>query len=256
VCGEQTFKAHRLIICSQSPVFAALCAESKVRASQIIARGDLIHRLSPQFSGLINLTSHNLEAVTKMIEFLYTGSYNTVDISPTYSLHTHTQVHGLAVKYQIYGLVILSATNFASALRHVRDLEVYFQSVRDVYSLPVVQDPPYPSLDAQNQPGNHPPGHHLRAEVIDAALVELSKILASPLVLARFQEICTEVPQFHADFLNVMLEMKIETENALGDGEKDGGMQPLCDSCGPREEGYEIELRCSGCGKECLHSFH
>jgi hypothetical protein len=49
----------------------------------------------------------------------------------------------------------------------------------------------------------------LRAEVVDAALTELSKIISAPPVLARFQEICTEVPQFHADFLNILLEMKL-----------------------------------------------
>jgi hypothetical protein len=214
----------------------------------------MIPRLSPQFSGLINLNSHDLEAVTMMIEFLYTGSYNTVDISPNFSLHIHSQVHGLALEFQIQGLVILSATNFSNSLRRVRDLEVYFQSIRDVYSLPVIRDEPSPPPDAQNQPDYHPPACHLRAEVIDAAFTELSKILSAPPVLARFQEICTEVPQFHADFLNILLEMKLETENCKGEDGQES--QPLCESCGPREERYEIEVRCRGCGKECLYSFH
>jgi len=253
VCGEQIFKTHRLIVCSQSSVLATLCTESLVRASNIPPRS-MIPRLSSQFSGLINLNSHDLEAVTKMTEFLYTGSYNTVDISPTFSLHTHTRVYGLALKYQIQGLVILSATNFSNALRRVCDLEVYFQSIREVYSLPAIRDEPSPLPDAQNQPDYHPPAHHLRAEVIDAAFTDLSKILSAPPVLASFQEICTEVPQFHADFLNILLEMKLETENCKGgDGQES---QPLCESCGPREEEYKIEVQCRGCGKECLYSFY
>jgi hypothetical protein len=245
VCGEQTFKTHRVIVCSQSPVLAALCAESKVRVSQIQAR-DRIPGLSPQFSGLINLNGYDLEAVTKMIEFLYTGSYIKAATSPTFSLHMQTKVYGLALKYQIQGLITLSAENFAASLRCISVLEVYFQSIRDVYNLPAIKDMASPPPDA---PDSRPPANHLRAEVIDAALTELSIILSSPPVLARFQEICSEVPQFHADFLNVLMEMKEETEN----GEM---KQPLCESCGPREEGYEIEVRCRGCGKECLYGFH
>ncbi len=206
-------------------------------------------RLSPQFSGLINLSGHDVETVTKMIEFLYTGSYNTIDTSPAFSLHTHTRVYGLALKYQVQGLVTLSATNFAISLRRVRDLEVYFQSIRDVYSLHAIQDEPSAPPNAQNQPGSPSLAHHLRAEVIDAALTEMSKIMSSPPVLTRFQEICTEVPQFHTDFLNMLMEMKDDAEN----GEEP---RPLCESCGPREEWYEIEVRCRGCGKECLYEFH
>lgn len=256
MCGEQTFKTHRLIICSQSPVLAALCAESEVRASQIKAR-DLLKRLSPQFSGLINLNSHDLEAVTKMIEFLYTGTYNTVDTSPTFSLYMHAKVYSLASKYQIVSLVALSAAKFAAALRRVSDLEVYFQSIRDVYNIPLTEPPsqsqqqPPASLEPQSSSNSHA----LRAEVVEAALVELSKILSSPLVMARFQEICIEVPQFHADFLTALLETKIEMGSLMEAGELEGA-EPLCDRCGPREEGYEIEVKCKGCGRECLYGFH
>lgn len=255
VCGEQTFKTHRLIVCSQSSVFTSLCAESVVRASNVPQRS-MIPRLSPQFSGLINLNAHDLEAVTKMIEFLYTGGYSTVDTSPTFSLHTHAKIHALASQYQILGLVALSAEKFAAALRRVHDLEVYFQSIRDVYSSPLTetssQSQQQSAASAELQSTNH--SHALRVEVVDAALVELSKILSSPLVMVRFQEICTEVPQFHADFLTSLLETKIKLGNLMEEGEVDGA-DLLCDSCGPREEGYEIEVRCRGCGKECLYGF-
>jgi hypothetical protein len=192
-----------------------------------------------------------------MIEFLYTGSYNTTDTSPTFSLHTHTKVHSLASKYQIASLVALSATNFAAALRRVSDLEVYFQSIRDVYDLPLSETP----SQSQQQPAASPEcrssyrNHAIRTEVVEAALVELGKILSSPLVMARFQEICTEVPQFHADFLTAMLEAKIELGNLMEQAEAEGA-ESLCDSCGPSEEGYEIEVKCRGCGKECLYGFH
>lgn len=203
-------------------------------------------RLSHQFSGIINLTLHDVEAVTKMIEFFYTGSYNTRDTSPTFSLHTHTHIYGLALKYHIRALACLSAECFAASLRRVGDLEVYFQSIRDVYNLPTIKDESSPPRDAAD---SRPPANHLRTEVVDAALTELSKILSSPPVLSRFQEICNEVPQFHADFLSILMEMKDEKENL-------DGSQPLCNSCGPREEGYEIEVTCRSCGKGCLFGFH
>jgi hypothetical protein len=192
-----------------------------------------------------------------MIEFFYTGTYNTIDTSPTFSLHTHTKVHSLALKYQIVSLIALSATKFASALHRVYDLEVYFQSIRDVYDLPLTETPSQgqrrPAVSPDPQRNSH--SYALRAEVVDAALVELSKILSSPLVMARFQEICTEVTQFHSDFLTALLETKIELRNLTEEAEVEGA-EPLCDSCGPREEGYEIEVRCRECGKQCLYCFH
>lgn len=141
-----------------------------------------------------------------MIEFLYTGTYTSIDTGPSFSLFIHTKMHGIGLKYNIHTLVNFSAINFARALRRVRDLEVYFQSICEVYSQPLAyphvrnrDQLSIPTAPPELQGNNH--GHELRAEVIEAALVELGKILSSPPVMARFLQVCTSIPQFHADFL-------------------------------------------------------
>lgn len=184
-----------------------------------------------------------------MIEFLYTGSYITIDAAPSFSIFIHTKVHGLALKYNIHGLITFSATRFSAALRHVSNLEVYFQSIHEVYNQP------FPSMNLQEQSQNKQ--QPLRTEVVDAALVELKNILSAPAVLVRFQQICTEVPQFHADFLNSLLESKVEADNSTGSGRGEGGeTSSLCENCGPSEDGYEVEVQCTGCGMNCLYAFH
>ena len=243
-CGEEVFKAHRVIVCSQSSIFAGLCLQSKVRFTKYQAKYRM-PRLSVQFSGLINLNEHDSEAVMKMVEFLYTGSYSTIETSPTFSIHTHMKVYSLGLRYQIQGLVALSLKKFATSLSRVSDLEVYFQSLRDVYNLPAIKQEVFSDRDA---PDDTASANHICAEIIGTALTELSKILSSPPVLARFQEICSEVPQFHADFLTALMEMNMDAEN-------EENIPPLCRICGPSGEGYEIEVTCELCGNLCQHVF-
>jgi hypothetical protein len=199
-----------------------------------------------------------------MIEFLYTSTYSTIDVGPSFSLFVHIKIHSLALKYGIRALTILAATKFSSALCQVSDLEVYFQSIREVYSqsLPTItakeeaQNGQQPTPSAGSQITlDYSHSYALRAEVVDAALVELGNILSSPPVLTRFHQICATVPQFHADFLVAMLESKLKIENALESVIGNGEAEPLCDSCGPRDEGYEILIKCEGCGKNYSHTF-
>jgi len=165
-----------------------------------------------------------------MMEYFYTSTYLNVEEAPTFGLHTHSRVHAIAVKYNIGPLEVLAATKFAKSMNRVRDLEVYFTAVNEVYSF------------------TPPENRGLRNVVISAAIVEMSKMLAEPRVKARLLEVMNKVTQFQGDVLQAMMDVRSMDED-----------MPLCDllcqDCGPNVEGYEVEVQCRGCGQLRMYDF-
>jgi hypothetical protein len=132
----------------------------------------------------------------------------------------------LAVQLSISGLEELAAKKFGFTLiTHVKDLNVYFASVKDIYSVTTADHPA------------------LRHVVVQAAVTELRNLLHEP----RFFDATSSVKDFQADIYLFLMNyparpVQTETEYVFAE---------LCDECGPRadDDGYEVSTECKGCGK-------
>jgi hypothetical protein len=206
--STRRWKAHKVVICSQSPVLEAI-----------------IEHLPPTVS-ILYLDDYDHEAVCSMMEYLYSTNYNTIDHEPDFSLPRHIKVFCLSVKLSISGLEDLAAKKFGFALlTHVKDLDVYFRSVKDIYD---------------STTSEHPA---LRLIVIEAAVTELPNLINE----SRFFDLSSAVKGFQADIYLFLMNhpsrpIQTETEYVFAE---------LCDECGPRadDDGYEVSTECKGCGK-------
>ncbi|KAI7763415.1 hypothetical protein ACKAV7_015093 [Fusarium commune] len=126
-CDGRNIEVHKIIICSQSPVFRAACAGQFKEA----------------FSGTYDLTSHQPEMIQLMVDYLYTGDYsvdtNEIDENNTSSnsgaLSTHAIMYALGDEYDIKGLRDLSARKYSWSLDESLELDDFLNSIPFVYTL-------------------------------------------------------------------------------------------------------------------------
>jgi hypothetical protein len=198
-----------VVVCTQSTIL-----EAKIEA-QAVAPDSLLH-----------LDEYDHESVCSMMDYLYSTDYITTDHEPDFSLPHHVKVFRLAVQLSIFGLEELAARKFASTLLHkVKDLEIYFTSVKDIYTSTTFDHPA------------------LRLIVVEAAVTEIRNLVKEP----RFLDLTSSVKDFQADIYLFLLNppprvVQVEPQYVFAE---------LCDECGPRDEndGYEVETECKGCGK-------
>ncbi len=162
------------------------------------------------------------------MEYLYSTNYATIDHEPDFSLPHHIKVFCLAVKLSISGLEELSTTKFRYNLHtQVKDLDVYFSSIKEIYSLTTADHPA------------------LRLVVIEAAVTEMRNLLQEP-TRSRFLDVTSRVKDFQAEVIMFLMQhpsRPVDVEYVFAE---------LCDECGPRadDDGYEVTTECKGCGKE------
>jgi hypothetical protein len=207
--GTRRWKAHKVVVCSQSPVLEAMV------------------EALPSTISLLYLDDYDHEAFCSVMEYLYSTNYNTTDHEPDFSLPHHIKVFSLSVQLSISGLEQLATKKFAFTLMtHVKDLDVYFSSVKDIYSV---------------TPSEHP---GLRRVVVEAAVTDLRNLVHE----SRFFDLTSTVKDFQADIYLFLMNhpsrpVNTETEYLFAE---------LCEECGPRDsdDGYEVTTECKGCGKE------
>ncbi|RDW59588.1 hypothetical protein BP6252_12675 [Coleophoma cylindrospora] len=177
VHGETVWTAHKVIVCSQSPVL-----EARIK--------DL------QEGSQLDLTEYDNSLITHVMQYLYTGSYTFPLTPPEFSLPLHISIFAISITLQISGLESLSAKNFRDCLsNHVADLDTYFNAIASVYE----------------RTTRHNPG--LRNAVIEAAVCELRKILGEDAVKDRFLEVLAKQAEFLADLLRATISVReVETE--------------------------------------------
>ncbi|KAG9229460.1 hypothetical protein BJ875DRAFT_488906 [Amylocarpus encephaloides] len=166
--GKRSWKAHKVIVCSHSPVLA-------VEIEELIE------------PAVLDLSHYNLTAVGHVLEFFYTSNYATIDGMPAYSLPTHITVFRLASTLQIPGLQERTAQRFRHNLNHyVTDLNVYFTAIKEVYANTTPDEPA------------------LRLAVAETASMEMVNLLAGD-VRVNFLRVTSEVPDFQADIYMALL---------------------------------------------------
>ncbi|PNP79354.1 hypothetical protein FNYG_07430 [Fusarium nygamai] len=210
-CNGRNIEVHKIIICSQSPVFRAACAGQFKEA----------------FSGTYDLTSHQPDMIQLMVDYLYTGDYS-IDMGETDdaatstnsgALSTHAMMYSLGDEYDIKGLRDLSAQKYSWALDESLDLDEFLNSIPFVYT-----------LTPDNSRG-------LRDSALEFARNKLRNAGGLSDIRDSFDELLIECP----DFLTELLHYCVQAPSF--------GYCPCTgprDKVPVEAEGY----RCKGCGKE------
>ncbi|KAG8673975.1 hypothetical protein FPOAC2_07405 [Fusarium poae] len=180
VCEGQTISVHKIIICTQSPVFRAACAGSFKEAS----------------SQTYNMDANSLSTVQRMVDYFYTGDYaeeskdgNSDDDTNRLScLSIHAAMFALAHEYDINGLEALSAKKYSRILRQNQDVYSFFSSIPDIYNLT-------PSSS-----------RGLRDQVLSFARGKLPKLLTDSTTKEAFDQLTDENPEFTRELLDTFLQ--------------------------------------------------
>ncbi|KAG5821473.1 hypothetical protein H9Q74_000283 [Fusarium xylarioides] len=133
VCQGQTINVHKIIICGQSTVFQRACTgKFKVPlASKHISMP--ANKVQEASSGIYDMNDHPLDVVNKMVEYLYTGTY---EIPEDADLFTHASMFTLADKYGIGGLQALASKKYLECLDESCNYHDFANSISQVYELP------------------------------------------------------------------------------------------------------------------------
>ncbi|KAI1046018.1 hypothetical protein LB505_010771 [Fusarium chuoi] len=213
-CNGRNIEVHKIIICSQSPVFRAACAGQFKEA----------------FSGKYDLTSHQPDMIQLMVDYLYTGDYSidmnepdepdkTNTASNSGALSTHAIMYALGDEYDIKGLRDLSAQKYSWSLDESLELDEFLSSIPFVYTM---------TPDSSRG---------LRDPTLEYARNKLRDAGGQSEIRDAFDELLIECP----DFLKELLYYCVQAPS-FG----------YCPCTGPRDrvpveaEGY----RCKGCGRE------
>ncbi|KAF5250089.1 hypothetical protein FANTH_4642 [Fusarium anthophilum] len=213
-CNGRNIEVHKIIICSQSPVFRAACAGQFKEA----------------FSGTYDLTSHQPDMVQLMVDYLYTGDYS-IDMNETNetnetnttsnsgALSTHAIMYAFGEEYDIKGLRDLSAQKYSWSLDERLELDEFLNSIPFVYT-----------LTADGSRG-------LRDPALEFARNKLRDAGGQSDIRDAFDELLIECPEFLRELLYYCVQAP-----SFG----------YCPCTGPRDkvpveaEGY----RCKECGKD------
>jgi hypothetical protein len=161
-----------------------------------------------------------------MMQYLYSGTYATTPSQPDFCLSLHLEVYVLATELQIAGLQVVSSNFFSFNLsNYLRSLDVYFSTIREVYSKTTVTNPA------------------LRTALVETAVSEI-RLLLTVNMWTKFSSVMTDVPEFQRDIMFMMVERAGRLVFAV--------REELCDHCGPRSEddGYKVTIACKGCGAD------
>ncbi|KAH6610059.1 hypothetical protein Trco_000079 [Trichoderma cornu-damae] len=147
VCQGQEFKIHKLVACPQSPVFAAA------------VKGEFKYQEAK--TGVIQIELFDAETVRRMVEFLYTGNYDSISPEQTQAVAStprdvkksqaslpadttgtappapaqdtlhHVRVNAIADYYGIKGLTLLANQKFQQAYQNKWDAKAFVGSAKE-----------------------------------------------------------------------------------------------------------------------------
>ncbi|KAF5556622.1 kelch 21 [Fusarium mexicanum] len=217
VCEGQTINVHKIIICGQSTVFQKVCTgKFKVPLAAL-------HTFMPTneaqeaFSGIYDMNDHPLDVVNRMVEYLYTGTY---EIPEDTDLFTHASMFTLADKYGIGGLQALASKKYLECLDKNCNYHDFASSISQVYSLPKETS------------------KTLRVGALMMARKNLGTVLTAPELGMVIDEFLYDCPEFARDLLSLSLRFSL-----MGTCRTSG--------CNSRSEVpiEVIQCRCQICGK-------
>lgn len=193
ICEGERIAVHRVIICSQSPVFRTACiGPFKVICVALKYRHVAKHKQEAS-SQTYSLDSHTLPTVRRMVDYFYIGDYATELTEEdrckgaSSVLVVHAEMFALADKYAIEGLETLAAYKYERDLRRQQDAHEFFLSIPAVYEL---------------TPGS---SRGLRDKVLCFARERLGRFITLAEVKEEFDSLTIEMPEFAKELLDSFL---------------------------------------------------
>ncbi|KAL7906129.1 hypothetical protein GGI35DRAFT_458828 [Trichoderma velutinum] len=225
VCDGYIISVHKVIVCLQSPVIKAACTGQFAESA-----------------GRYEIKDCSYHTAKKMVDYLYTGDYetgrpgpvaaDTCKISPDGEIAwyatapsevvsevvQHIRMFSLADKYLIDGLLELSKTKFRKAIREERDTCVFSRFAAEVYDLQCESS------------------KILRDIVIESIRERVAVTPLKPDVQQAVDGLIDDIPEFAGDLARSYLQRPI-----LGH----------CTTCGTHKlvSISTLQCRCAECGK-------
>ncbi|KFY95514.1 hypothetical protein V500_02741 [Pseudogymnoascus sp. VKM F-4518 (FW-2643)] len=219
-CGDMTWKAHRVIVCSRSSFFEAACTGNFKEA----------------FTGAINLEHDDPLLVKFMMDFLYTGDYDITReelcAAKKSKLGIHAQVYSMGDRYNIAALLGVAREKYAACLRYgpscegglredIHTVTEYLASIPEVY-LPRASD-------------------SLRKTAVTFARTQLGLENWNKTLKPVLMQVIKDVPEFGEDLLHAFVNTPIR--GSCGECEQDQDVKigvNCCNHCG--EDDVVVEL--------------
>ncbi|KAF5581144.1 hypothetical protein FPCIR_10319 [Fusarium pseudocircinatum] len=217
VCQGQTINVHKIIICAQSTVFQRACT-GKFKVPLAVKDTFMpANKTQEASSGTYDLNDHPLDVVNRMVEYLYTGTY---EIPEDADLFTHASMFTLADKYGIGGLQALASKKYLECLDESCDYHDFASSISQVYKLP------------------EETSKTLRVGALVMARENLGTALSATELGEVIDEFLYDCPEFARDLLKLSLRFPL-MGTCSNSACESGGAVPI----------EVLQCRCRKCGK-------
>ncbi|CAG8951816.1 hypothetical protein HYFRA_00005620 [Hymenoscyphus fraxineus] len=210
---QRTWQAHKVIVCSKSPVLEAM-----------------IEGLEALEEPILDISQYGSSAAAEcFLDYIYTSVYPEPpgDIAPESILNLHVQIFILASTFQVHGLQDYATERFQHDLISlVTEHELFFNLVRRVYKGTTHENP------------------GLRLVVVEMAIAEMQNMLADEGVKWAFLRLTSDVTEFQTEIYEGLMK---------GMAVKVMPVQPvLCESCGPMDESERgfVVVTCERCKQD------
>lgn len=212
LCDGVDFDVHKIILCSQSPVFHAACTGKFREASD----------------STYQMTDESILVVKKLLDYLYTGDYSELindspaDVQPeepllsTSPLQIHAQMFALGDKYCIPELCNTALEKYLNIIESDFDPFAYLESIPDVFFSPL-----------RNNTG-------LKDVAVRVPRDKLKSHLQDASIRAKYDCITAQVPEFTKQLLETFWDAPLLRD---------------CEGCGPRRPMSVLQVRCRKCGR-------
>ncbi|KAE9964439.1 hypothetical protein BLS_008371 [Venturia inaequalis] len=175
-CNDRDFKVHRMVLCPQSPFFAKAVKKHAFEEGQ---------------TGVISMNHDDPDAIEAMLQFLYTGDYNTENLT----MQNHLKIYELADKVDVSALKTLCEDKFnAMARNNWKDLS-FPGCMKTAYDI----TPPGPS------------GENLRSIVVKIASENVKQLFQLD---TGFKQMLADVAELGADMVEFLAKSSSQSDNA------------------------------------------
>ncbi|KAM3073615.1 hypothetical protein ACMFMG_004499 [Clarireedia jacksonii] len=232
---SREWKAHKVVVCSQSSVLETMIEEQALESSQSPTsqtpsiQPALVAIALPSFSN----TSTPPPTLLPPNPLYFYG--------PCFSILLHESIFYLSVELEIPALEALAAALYRRTLiTKITSPQVYYAMIPRAYT-----------MTTKEHPG-------LREAVVDVAVRGIGKLLTDDEMRKAFLSVCVSVEDFWVD---VMMELAKSKEVVVGLGANGEAVKGLvCEQCeekgeGKGQQGFEIKAVCKGCGETSAVEF-
>ncbi|KAG6001875.1 hypothetical protein E4U21_003752 [Claviceps maximensis] len=230
VCGDTRFPAHRVIVCSQSPVIQAACVGPwKVKnQEQVVTRRRSCRNLQEAASGTFEIKESSPVLVKRMIDYMYSGSYDQFprrdvvdpegqlleelsELGTACPIIHHAKMVTLADMYMVKGLGDFAMKTITKLVKDEKTSHMITECIPEIYAS---------SFDSCGS---------IRQLIIASMRERTARPPLDPHMNELLQDVMGKVPEFTCDFLKSYLEAPL-----LGH----------CDKCGREKTVPVVALQC------------